>query len=204
MLLHEDNQAVMHMLTSLVSKLKPLMAELRRLVALLDSNDISLRSLYIRSADNVVADLCSRLARPRDYVLEASIFLLVQEWWGACEVDAFASGATALLPRWWEAQAAHGCEAIDAFAQHWPEQLVWAHPPPSLLPQLAQLLAAVPQAEALVAAPHWSAEAWYSALLLLSTEHAVFPAGSLLRVAHDAPPRLETWPVVVFWVQRRE
>ena len=100
-LLHEDNQAVMHMLTSLVSKSKPLMAELRSLVALLDSNDISLRSLYIRSADNVVADLCSRLARPRDYVLEASIFQLVQEWWGACDVDAFASGATALLPRWW-------------------------------------------------------------------------------------------------------
>ena len=80
---------------------------------------------------------------------------------------------------------------------------MWAHPPPSLLPQLAQLLEATPSAEALVAAPYWPGEAWYSLLYSLSVEHAVFPAGSLVRVAWDAPARLETWPLAVFYINPR-
>ena len=70
-------------------------------VEVLDQNDISLRAVYIRSAENKIADFFSRLARPREYSLERVHFDLVQEWWGACTVDAFASGATAMLPRFW-------------------------------------------------------------------------------------------------------
>ena len=202
-LLFEDNQAVVAILTSLTTRSPELMAELRELLEILDINDIALRALYIRSAENIVADHYSRLARPRDYTLLQSIFDLVQTWWGACHVDAFASGATALLPRWWAALPTAGCEAVDAFAQPWVGQRVWAHPPPSLLPQLVQLLAAEPRAEALVAAPLWPGEAWYSSLMHLSSEHATFPAGSLCRVAFDAPTRLETWALTVFYVPCR-
>ena len=127
-LLFEDNQAVVAMLASLTSHSPALMAELRLLVELLDFNDVSLRALYIKSAENVVADHFSRLARPRDYLLDASIFELVQGWWGACDVDAFASGATALLSRWWAAVPVVGCDGVDAFAQSWAGPRVWAHP----------------------------------------------------------------------------
>ena len=202
-LLYEDNQAVVAMLTTLVSRSPALMAELRKLVELLDTNDIALRALYIRSADNVVADHYSRIARRRDYTISAEVFDLVRSWWGDCEVDAFASGATSLLQRWWAPTPEVGCEAVDAFAQQWAGQRVWAHPPPSLLPQLVQLLSYEPQAEALVATPFWPGETWYSMLLHLSSEHAIFPANSLCRVAYDAPARLETWPVAIFHVKPR-
>jgi hypothetical protein len=203
LLLFEDNQAVVAIITSLTSRSPELMAEVRRLIAVLDLHDISLRAVYIRSADNVVADLYSRIARPRDYAIRLELFELVQTWWGACTVDAFASGATALHERFWAEQPTEWAEAIDAFAQPWAGELVWAHPPPYLLQQLAQLLRAEPRAAALVCAPYWPGAAWYSDLTLLSEQRVTFPAGSLLRIAFDAPQHLESWPITIFHVPRR-
>ena len=67
LLLDEDNQAVIAMVHSLTSKSPELMAELRLLVIVLYENDIALRTRYIRSEDNVVADYYSRIARHREY-----------------------------------------------------------------------------------------------------------------------------------------
>ena len=80
---------------------------------------------------------------------------------------------------------------------------MWAHPPPSLLPQLAQFLRAHSAVEALVCAPHWPGEAWHSELMSMACAYVLQPAGSLLRVSADAPARLETWPVVVFHIRPR-
>ena len=152
LLLFEDNQAVVFILASLTSKSPELMAELRRLLELLDSNDISLRALYIRSAANVVADHYSRIARPRDYAIAAALFQQVTAWWGACTLDAFASAATALLPRFWSEVPVEGAEATDAFAQSWAGERVWAHPPP-FLPAAAARPAA--GADAALRATRW-------------------------------------------------
>ena len=202
-LLWEDNQAVVAILTSLTSRSPQLMQELRMLLEVLDLNDISLRAMYIRSAENRVADFFSRLARPRDYTIQLSCLEQVQEWWGRCTVDAFASAATWQMQRWWAERPSDGAEAVDAFAQDWRGERVWAHPPPFMLPQLAQLLRAVPQAEALVCAPYWPGEAWYADLQELSSELVTYPAGSLSRVAWDAPERLEMWAVTIFRVLPR-
>ena len=166
---------------------------------MLDANDIELRPVYIRSAANVIADFASRLAVSGDYTLSRARFLELQSTWGVCTVDAFASPATAQLPRFWSESRVEGAEATDAFAQQWRGELAWAHPPPALLLQLAQYLEET-GAAAHVCAPHWPGAAWYALLLDLSTEHVVLPPGSLERVAADAPPRLAAWPVVVFRV----
>jgi hypothetical protein len=198
-LLHEDNQAVVWILTNMVTRSPELMRELRQLWALLDTHDISLRPVYIRSAANRIADFASRLAMRGDYVLARARFLALQQLWGECTVDAFASPATALLPRYWSESPIEGAEATDAFAQEWAGELAWAHPPPGLLLQLALFLEQT-GAAAQVCAPHWPGAAWYSMLLDLSDEHVVLPPGSLERIAADAPPRLAAWPVVVFRV----
>jgi hypothetical protein len=59
-LLHEDNTAVVAALTKLTSRSPVMMAELRRLWFLLDTNDIHIRPRYIRSAANAWADTLSR------------------------------------------------------------------------------------------------------------------------------------------------
>ena len=61
-LLREDNQAVCWILLNFVSRSPQMMAELRTLWLLLDACDIELRPLYIRSAENTIADYASRLA----------------------------------------------------------------------------------------------------------------------------------------------
>ena len=135
--------------------------------------------------------------------LSSEIFELVQQWWGLCSVDAFASDATAQLPRFWAEASGGAAEAVDAFAQPWAaEPLVWAHPPPSMLPQLVQLLRAEETASALVCVPHWPGSPWFRMLMEMATAMATFPAGSLQRVAFDAPASLESWPVTVFCLHR--
>ena len=73
-LLYEDNQAVVAMLTNMVSHSPLMMRELRVLSELLSLEDISLQARYIRSAENYVADYFSRLAAAREYVLSRDIF----------------------------------------------------------------------------------------------------------------------------------
>jgi hypothetical protein len=203
LLLWEDNQAVVAILTSLTSRSPELMRELRLLLEVLDWDDISLRALYIRSAENRVADYWSRVAAPRDYAISQQCFDEVQRWWGSCTVDAFASTATALVARFWTELPAAAAAGTDAFAQSWRGELVWAHPPPFLLPQVAQLLRGALDVTALVCAPFWPGASWYSELLELSCEHVTYPAGSLRRVSFDAPARLESWPVTIFRVRSR-
>jgi len=200
LLLWEDNQAVVAILLSLSSRSPALMAELRLLLELIDVNDISLRALYIRSAENIVADHFSRVVQPREYSIAPAVFTSVSEWWGTPSVDAFASPATALVPRFWSERLTHGAEGTEAFSQSWVGERVWAHPPPHLLPQVAQFLRADPSLDTIVCAPLWPGSAWFTELLELSAEFVTFPAGSLVRVAFDAPARLESWPVVCFRV----
>jgi len=198
-LLREDNQAVVYILTNMVSRSPQLMHELRRLWYLLDTQDIELRAVYIRSAANILADRASRLASPRDYMLDTALFSAAQVRWGQFTVDAFASPATALLPRYWAAHCVEGAEAIDAFAQDWEGEFIWAHPPPGLLLDLVHFLEFLP-ARAVVCAPTWRGAPWYSLLHQLADDHIELPAGSLQRIAADGPARLEMWPLTLFHI----
>ena len=72
-----------------------------------------------------------------------------------------------------------------------------------LTPKVAQLLRESPSLEACVVAPHWPGTPWFAELMELSDQWATFPAGSLRRVAFDAPARLESWPVTAFRVPQR-
>ena len=201
LLLYEDNQAVVAILTNLTTRSPLLMGELRALVELLAEADISVRATYIRSAANKVADYFSRIVQPHEYAVAADVFSRVAADWGECTVDAFASAATAMLHRYWaESHSDEGAEAVDAFAQQWEGERLWLHPPPHLLPQVAQFLREHAAVEAHVCVPLWPGEAWYGELLSICAERISFAAGSFERVAADAPERLESWPCTVFRV----
>ena len=76
---------------------------------------------------------------------------------------------------------------------------LWLHPPPALLPTVLQLLGES-DAEAIVLAPLWASASWFGALYDLAAESLQFPPGALVRIAADAPPSLERWPVVAFLI----
>ena len=143
----------------------------------------------------------SGLQPPGRKPVARDVFSRIVEWWGECTVDAFASAASAQTHCYWaESFEDLGAEGVDAFAQGWHGERVWAHPPPHLLPQLAQLLRARPGVEAFVCAPLWPGEAWYAELLAMCAERVTFAAGAFERIAADAPPRLESWPCTVFHI----
>lgn len=58
-LLHEDNQAVVHVLNSMVSASKPMIVEMRKLQVLLRSQGVNLESLWVPSAVNRFLDSLS-------------------------------------------------------------------------------------------------------------------------------------------------
>ena len=110
---------------------------------------------------------------PGDYSVKKDVFESAQRRWGACTVDAFASEATTLMPRFWAAsESASGnslgtAEAVDAFQQPWgAAERVWAHPPIELLDRLVAFLKS-PQrkAEVLVVAPEHRNKGWFLELV---------------------------------------
>jgi hypothetical protein len=58
--MHEDNQAMVDVLSHLTSRSPAMMNELRKLWELIDINNISIRARYVRSAANVWAERLSR------------------------------------------------------------------------------------------------------------------------------------------------
>ena len=74
LLLHEDNQSVIGVLTHLTSRSPTMMCELRKLYLLIDTYDIKIRTQYIRSAANVWADNLSRITDNSDWQLAPRVF----------------------------------------------------------------------------------------------------------------------------------
>lgn len=97
-----------------------------------------------------------------DYKIVRSTFEDAQKRWTECTIDAFASAATALLPRFWTQKQMGGSEGTDAFKQKWGEgEVIWAHPPPERMDQLVKLLARKDRlAEVIVCAPFRPTTSW--------------------------------------------
>ena len=73
--------AVVCITASWTSRSPEMMSELRELVRVLSLHEVSLRTRWIKSADNYVADFWSRIARPREYQLSPTVFDTVALWY---------------------------------------------------------------------------------------------------------------------------
>ncbi len=92
-LLHEDNQFVIGVLTHLTSKSPTMVCELRKLFLLIDTYEIKIRTQYIRSAANAWADNLSRVTDNSDWQLAPRKFKHFDKLWVPHTVDRFASFA---------------------------------------------------------------------------------------------------------------
>ena len=99
LLLHEDNQSVIGMLTHLTSKFSIMMCELRKLFLLIDTYNIKIQTLYIRSDANVWADNLSRITDNSDWPRAPRKFKYFDKRWDPHSIDRFASFANKKLAR---------------------------------------------------------------------------------------------------------
>ncbi len=80
-------------LTHLTSKSLITICELRKLFLFIDTNDIKIRTLYIRSSAHVWADNLSRIIDISDWQLAPRKFRYFDKRWGPHSIDRFASNA---------------------------------------------------------------------------------------------------------------
>ena len=208
-LLHEDNQAVVSILTHLTSRSPAMMCELRKLWFLLDSHDIRIRPQYIRSAANVWADRLSRETDEDDWQLNPRLFRSLDRSWGPHTIDRFASSVNKQLPRFNSRWLQPGCEAVNCLDQPsdgWRQEVNWCNPPWCLLDLLHQKLRES-GARATVVAPAWPGERWHQGLSQLATavtyyppSNQLFTSGQTLGRYRRGAPR---WGVHVFHVPLR-
>ena len=208
-LLHEDNQAVVGVLSNLTSRSPAMMSELRKLWYLLDNNDIWLQPRYIRSAANVWADRLSRELDTDDWLLHPSLFKMLAARWGRPTMDCFASADNRQVERFyarWRCPSAWGVDSLQQPDAAWRQEYNWCNPPWSLLMQVACKLRHS-GAAAIVIAPFWPEQPWWPLLEGLATEVQFFaPSPDLFwsgccgsRSAIGSP----RWGVVAFRVPAR-
>ena len=207
-LLREDNQVVVALLSNWTSRSPEMFAELRKLFFLLDTNDITIRPLYIRSADNI-ADVPSRMSDSSDWKLHPEEFALLNLRFGPHSVDRFATANNAHLQRYNSLMADPGSEALDAFAQSyqlWRDENNFCNPPWELLEQLARFLYDS-GAAATVIAPYWPAQIWFQMLNDMCSEITILPdrQGMFLpgRLGSTVALGKPGWPVACFRVPLR-
>lgn len=203
-LLWEDNRAVMHILTNLTTRSPDIMVELRKLWYLLDTNDITLRARYIRSAANVWADKLSREMDSSDWQLNPCIFQYLDDRWGPHTIDRFATANNALVPRFnselFDPQSL-GVDALSRDDQDWKRELNWCNPPWHLLEDVVLKLRNS-GGRATVLAPRWTDKLFYQLLQELASEAIDIPSHRELffpgRLGSSGGVGRSSWSVTAF------
>jgi hypothetical protein len=90
-----------------------MMDELRRLWCLLDTNNITIKARYIRSAANVWADKLCRHLDGDDWRLDPVLIAELDMRFGQHSIDRFVSALNTLLPRYNAGLKDPTCEAVD-------------------------------------------------------------------------------------------
>ncbi len=139
LLLHEGNQSVIGVLTYLTSKSPTMICELQKLFLLIDTYDIKIRTLYIRSAANVWADNLSRVTDNSDWQLAPRKFRYFDKRRGAHSIDRFASFANKQIVRYnakWRDGTAEAVDSLHLPDAEWRRENNECNPPWELLDDL--------------------------------------------------------------------
>ena len=177
LLLHEDNQSVVGVLTNLTSRSPTMMNELRKLFLLTDTNDVKIRVAYIRSAANIWADKLSRIEDNADWQLAPRVFRFLDKQWGPHSVDRFASFANKQLPRYnarWRDGTSEAVDSLHLPDSAWRQETNWCNPPWNLLDDLVAKLRQS-RAAATVVAPLWPRCPWFTHLSEMASETVEMP-----------------------------
>jgi hypothetical protein len=149
-----------------------MMDELRRLLCLLDTNNIILRVPYIRSSANVWADKLSRHLDIDVWKLDPAVFPQLDARFGRNSIDCFASALNIILYRYnaeWEDPT---CEAVNAphlSDSDWRKENNWCNPPWPLLQNIVQKLRQSGAAITVIA-PIQTGKVWHHALTEMASE----------------------------------
>lgn len=197
----EDNTVTQSVLGRFASRSSVLMAEYRRLWALLDSLHVHLQVVRVASESNL-ADAPSRLVDRSDYKLHPSVFVLLDALWGPHTIDLFASDSNTQLPAFYSLHRCPNTLGVNAFLQPWRGHNAYANPPfsSSVLLQLAQKVREE-QADLTVVVPCWPAQPWFHELMLLAADTICLPQATFSACAGGTYIPPSQWSLMAIRIQ---
>lgn len=155
LLFHEDNQAVVYILNSMVSESPAMMSELRKLQKMSHASDVRLDARWIPSAVNRYADSLSRTWDPGDVRFSRLLLSSIQEHY---QLDS----ATCLDHPMNETRPARLKQIHDQLRQHWGDgqARLW-NPPFDFLPIPIRKIE-TESAKGVLLALFWPAQTWFA------------------------------------------
>ena len=164
----------------------------------------SLRAVHVPGPLNVAADMLSRGGpSPGEWRLHPQVVEGIWSRFGRAEVDLFATRESSHCPRFFSLRNDDPPLGWDALAQSWPQTLLYAFPPFTLLQALLHRVQ-MEQVRLILVAPFWPHMSWFSMIpTLLEGQPWMLPLrGDLLSQAggkwfHTFPAglRLVAWPL---------
>ena len=97
---------------------------------------MSVEPEWIPHTENQLADFISHIQDFDDWQLHPGVFSWLNNKWGPCTVDRFASFYNTQLPRFNSCFCNPGSEAVDSFTCDWAGEMNWWCPPVYLIPRL--------------------------------------------------------------------
>jgi hypothetical protein len=157
-----DNMAVVHILKNQVSRVPLMMGELRKLMWLLTTHQISLDPRYVPTDANV-ADPWSRIPRG-EWMVHPDLFRELDGLMGPHTIDRYATRCTAQLPRY--CGLGHDTWAVlpSAYMGDWREEVNWLVPPFGDIGRAVYHLR-VTGARGTIVVPDWPQQDWYTDLM---------------------------------------
>ncbi|XP_056307255.1 uncharacterized protein LOC130219008 [Danio aesculapii] len=176
----------------------------RKLIVWSAAHLSSLRATHVPGVRNVGTDLLSR-GNPTygEWVLHPQVVNQIWEMYGKAAVDLFASRANAKCPLYFSLEDEDAPLGVDALAHPWPNVLLYAFPPLSLIsPTLDRVRES--GLSLLLIAPRWPGRLWLAEIAeLLQGEPWPLPlrrdllsqAGAQIFHPHPEQINLWVWPV---------
>ncbi|KAA6360885.1 MAG: putative Gag-Pol polyprotein, partial [Streblomastix strix] len=141
-----------------------LIKEIKQVHQTIETLRILIQITHLPGVKNEIADALSRLSRAGDYKLKEKIFKQTCLQMNLNPtIDLFSQYINNLLPRFMSTIRGHGEIAIYALNQTWKMELPWIHPPIPLLPAVLKKIRE-DQIEAMIIAPLWPGQIWYTEL----------------------------------------
>ena len=197
--LWEDNLAVVHIINSMTSRSREMMAELRIIHKLLTKLGATIKSDYLPSAVNAFADRLSRLRTLDDWTIDQKAIRSILNAQPPT-IDRFADDHNKIVDRFNSAYECPGSSGTDALTLPWAGESNYWNPPLRLIPLVVRKIKEE-KAKGILVTPHWPNQTWYASLRDYG-EPTLFEAPEVFRPPLWAPPWVKPppWKIAIWTI----
>lgn len=134
------------------------------------TRQISFVAEYLPGQSNVIPDWNSRHLRDfSDWQLQPQIVEWLQQMWGSCDIDLFASRLNRQMTKFFSRRPDPLALVMDALSQDWSRNLKYAFPPFILIPRIfTQIMRQ--RVEVILVTPLWKSQPWFPILIEASCD----------------------------------